>query len=202
MKIKLPEKYLKIWKSAKPILDKGRIGDTIHCQQTAELVFNYISENKKGDADVLIPVAMMHDIGHAAISPQHMRYVTGPEKLPGGKLVHMLAGAKIADDILKSIKYPASKRKEIVDIISMHDFDQLKGADTDKIYNTLNKKLFHDLDSLDRFSKKRFKFVMELYRCGSQKAVELLLKETKFFLPEVKALAKQRLWTTKKQFSL
>jgi len=197
MKIKIPKKYQKIWRLAEPILNNGRKGDTVHCKQTAELVFNYIGENKKGDPDVLIPVAMMHDIGHAAISPQHMKYVTGPEKLPGGKLVHMLAGAKIADDILKSIKYPASKRKEIVDIISMHDFDQLKGIDLDKVYNTLNKKLFHDLDSLDRFSKKRFEFVMKLYHCGPQKAIELLLRETRFFLPEIEEKAKKMLQNLK-----
>ncbi len=193
MKIKIPQKYHKIWKLAEPILNKGRKGDVVHCKQTAELVFNYIGENKKGDPDVLIPVAMMHDIGHAAILPQHMKYVTGPEKLPGSKLVHMLAGAKIADDILKNIKYPPTETKEIVEIISMHDFDQLKGVNLDKTYNTLNKKLFHDLDSLDRFSKKRFKFVIELYRCSPQEATTLLLKETRFFLPEIEQQAKATL---------
>ena len=197
MKINIPKKYLRIWQKAKPILEKGRRGDTVHCQQTAELVFNYISENKKGDPDVLVPVAMMHDIGHAAILPQHMKYVTGPEKLPGGKLVHMLAGAKIANDILKNIKYPPTKTKEIVEIISMHDFDQLRGVNLDKTYNTLNKKLFHDLDSLDRFSKKRIEFAMALYHCGFQEAVKLLLNVTKFFLPEIEEKAKKMLQNLK-----
>jgi predicted HD phosphohydrolase len=82
VKIKVPPKYLKIWKKAEKILDKGRKGDKIHCKQTAELVWNYINQYKKGDLDVLIPVAMMHDIGHAAILPQHMKYITGPKKLP------------------------------------------------------------------------------------------------------------------------
>ncbi|MFA4834173.1 MAG: HD domain-containing protein [Patescibacteria group bacterium] len=193
MKIKMPKKYLKIWQKAKPILEKGKEGDTVHCRQTAELVLNYIGENKKGDPDVLVPVAMMHDIGHAAILPQHIKYVTGPEKFPGGKLVHMLAGAKIADDILKSVKYPPARRKEVVEIISMHDFDQLKDPNFAKAYDTLNKKLFHDLDSLDRFSKKRFESIMKLYRCGPQEAIGLLLKETKFFLPEIEAKAKEML---------
>jgi len=193
MKIKIPKKYQKIWKLTEPVLKKGRKNDVVHCKQTAELVFNYVNKNKKGDADVLIPVAMMHDIGHAAILPQHMKYVTGPEKLSGGKLVHMLAGTKIADKILRNVKYPANKREEIIDIISMHDFDQIKGVDVNKTYNTLNKKLFHDLDGLDRFSKKRFKFVMELYHCGPAKAVSLLMKGTRFFLPEIEEEAKKML---------
>lgn len=193
MKIKVPKKYLKIWRRAEKILNKGRVGDTIHCKQTAELAFNYVNQNKKGDPDVLIPVAMMHDIGHAAILPQHMEYVTGPKKLPNGKLVHMLAGAKIADDVLKQARYPINKRKEIVEIIAMHDFDQMEGTDLDRTYNTLNKKLFHDLDSLDRFTKTRMETTMKLYRCGPDKAIRLLLKLTRFFLPEVGEEAKKML---------
>lgn len=198
MKIKIPQKYQKIWKLAEPILKRGRKGDVLHCKQTAEMVFNYLFQYKKGDPDVLIPVAMMHDIGHAAILPKHMKYVTGPEKLPGGKLVHMLAGAKIANDILRKINYSVKKKKEVVEIISMHDFDQLKGIETNKIYNTLNKKLFHDLDSLDRFSLRRFKFIVTLYKCEPEKAENLLLSETKFFLREIKEIAENRLKRLKK----
>lgn len=193
MKIKVPEKYLKIWREAEPILKKGRVGDVIHCRQTAELIFNYLSQTKKGDPDVLIPTGMLHDVGHAVILPEHMKYVTGPEKLPGGKLVHMIAGAKIANDILKSVRYPTNKRKEIVEIIGIHDFDQIKDIDVSKVYNTLDKKLFHDLDSLDRFSKERFDFIMKLYKCGPKKATQLLLKETKFFFFEIEEIAKQML---------
>jgi len=67
MKIEnLPEKYEKIWKKALPILKKGRPGDDVHAKETVKLVLSY-QGNIKHDKDVIIPVAMMHDIGHALL---------------------------------------------------------------------------------------------------------------------------------------
>lgn len=105
----------------------------------------------------------MHDVGHSAILPEHFRYVTGPEKIKNGKLAHMLVGAKIARDILAAVKYDAKQSKEIIDIISTHDFDQLENVDLAKAYNTKNKKTFHDFDSLDRYTETRLEAIKALY---------------------------------------
>ncbi|HBB37344.1 MAG: hypothetical protein UX02_C0001G0241 [Candidatus Moranbacteria bacterium GW2011_GWC1_45_18] len=154
MKIEnLPEKYEKIWKKALPILKKGRPGDDVHAKETVKLVLSY-QGNIKHDKDVIIPVAMMHDIGHALLLPEHFAYVTGPKKIVNAKLVHMLAGAKIAKDILDSVGYDKKKTKEVVDIITINDFDQLKDVEWKKVYDTPNKKFFHDMDALADIRKR------------------------------------------------
>ena len=143
-----------IWRICEPILKTGRPGDDKHAAASVRFILEYRGA-LKFDRDVLIPVAMMHDIGHSAILPKHMKLVTGVVKLPNAKLVHMLAGAKIAEDLLRQTKYPKKIREEIVEIISTHDYDQMEGVDITTAYDTENKRVWHDIDSLDRFDPKR-----------------------------------------------
>ncbi|HLM83864.1 MAG TPA: hypothetical protein VK254_01470 [Candidatus Bathyarchaeia archaeon] len=193
MKInELPEKYNKLWRKCQPVLKQGRHGDIDHAKEVTVLVLNY--QGKLAiDKDVLVPVAMMHDIGHAAILPEHFFMITGPKKLVNGKLVHMLAGAKIAGDLLQSVSYNKAKAAEIVDIISMHDSDQLKNVDIQEVYNTVNKKFFHDVDSLDRYTKKRLEKARKVWT--NKKEIERILKKflNLFFFDEFRQIAEKRI---------
>jgi HD superfamily phosphodiesterase len=193
MEIKnLPEKYQAIWEKSLPLLKVGRPGDDEHAKEVAELILNYQGKLVL-DKDILLPVAIMHDIGHAAILPEHFKYITGPEKIENGKLVHMLAGAKIAQDILQSLDYNPEKISEIVEIISMHDSDQLKGADVAKIYDTENKKIFHDIDSFDRYNERRIKSFANIYKDRSELVAMLNQLSDNFFYDEFKKIAKEKI---------
>jgi len=186
----LPAEYETLWSLCAPLLQKGRLDDEGHAKETTEFVLNYKGD-LKFDPEVIIPVAMMHDIGHSAILPEHFKYVTGGQKIANGKLAHMLAGAKIANDLLQDINYNPDKIKEIVDIISIHDWDQLDVPNAAAIYDTDNKKLFHDIDVLDRFNQAR----LEKYKISYQKEdLQKLIKQQLdvFFYPEFKKIAEER----------
>lgn len=188
----LPKKYASVWKKCLPLLKKGRPGDLGHAEETVKLILEY-NGRIKINKDVLVPVAMMHDIGHFLILPKHFKYITGFHKIANGKLVHMLVGAKIANDILSDLKYDEKKKNEIVDIVSMHDFDQLKGVDYKKAYNTVNKRFFHDMDSLDRYTEKR---LQSLYTINKEREKSLILLQeflNLFFYDEFKKRAEKRL---------
>lgn len=192
----LPLKYKKIWKKCLPLFAQGRPGDGTHAKEVVNLILNYKGKLKI-DKDILIPVAMMHDIGHAAILPYHFRYITGPEKIENGKLVHMLVGAKIAQDVLQSVKYDNEATREIVDIISMHDTDQLKVSDWKKSYTTTNKKIFHDIDALDRYNKRRMRDAALMYP-DRNKFLKLLENfAQQFFYEEFKNIAENNLMKLK-----
>lgn len=185
----LPKKYEKIWGKCQSLLRKGRVGDLEHAADVVGLILNYKGKIKI-DKDILIPVAMMHDIGHSAILPEHFRFITGEDKISNGKLVHMLAGAKIAQDILSSVQYPKNKSNEIVEIISVHDADQLTGINVKEIYNTTNRKFFHDIDSLDRYNEERMRKFLKYFK-DKNKLTKLLEENLKsFFYPEFRDLAK------------
>ena len=143
---KMPERFLALWEKCLPIFEECRPGDVEHALAGVDFIINYRG-NLKLDFDVLIPMAIMHDIGHSAILPEHFSYITGTKRIKNAKLVHMLTGAKIARIVLTSINYDAKKTAEIVDIISMHDADQLEEFSLEEVYNTENKRAFHDLIS-------------------------------------------------------
>ena len=188
------KKFLPLWRSAQTLLKKGAPSDLVHAEEVINFLLSYKGKIKM-DLDIFIPVAMMHDIGHSAILPEHFRYVTGQEKILNGKLVHMLAGAKIARDILKQIGYNPKKSAEIVDMISMHDFEQLEGLGGRALYNTVNKKIFHDIDSLDRFNNKRIKKLFSLN--PDKKRLKAYIKDQlkTFFYPEFQSIAAERFKT-------
>lgn len=200
MEIKnLPDKFQILWKKVVPLLKKGRPDDLEHAKEVVEFILEY-KGNFKLDYDIMIPMAMMHDIGHSAILPEHFKLVTGPEKIPNAKLVHMLIGAKIAHDILKSIKYDPEKIKEIVEMISVHDADQLDNIDLKKFYNTENKKIFHDIDAMDRYTETRFKNTFQLYK-DKNKMLTMLRDALKVFIyPEFKQEAERRMVELEKKF--
>lgn len=189
----LPAKYQPLWEECLPLLRLGRPGDDEHAAETVKLVLDY-QGRLEFDADVLIPVAMLHDIGHSAILPEHFKYITGQNKLVNGKLVHMLAGAKIAHDLLQKIGYDSEKAKEIVEIIALHDADQLKIEDWKSWYDTQNKKVFHDLDSLDRYTEKRLRSMVD----SGMYDMDEILKELSrlldnFLISEIKTAAEEQL---------
>jgi len=189
----LPEEYEVIWKKCSKVLEKGgRPGDLKHAQEIVRFILGY-QGNLRIDQSILIPVAMMHDIGHAAILPEHFKYITGPKKLINGKLVHMLAGAKIANDILAAVDYNQEKSREIVDIISIHDADQLKDASQEDFYDTENKKIFHDIDSLDRFTDERIRNFSSMYK--DPKEIKNLLEKSinNLFYEEFRQVARERM---------
>lgn len=190
----LPEKYKKIWQECIPLFKEGRPGDDLHAIETVEFILNYKGD-KRLDLDILIPVAMMHDIGHSAILSEHFKYITGTEKLINSKLVHMLIGAKIAKTILNSVSYDKKKIAEIVNIISVHDWDQLNKVDVKKVYDTENKKIFHDIDVMDRFSEERIEvFIKKMEGMDREKLMRLLKPSLDtFFYTEFREIAKKKM---------
>jgi HD superfamily phosphodiesterase len=194
MKIKdLPQRYEAIWKKCIPLFLEGRDGDDKHAAEVVEFILRY-SENNKIDLDVFVPVAMMHDIGHSAILPEHFKYLTGGEKIVNGKIVHMLTGAKIAKKILESCNYNPEKTGEIVEIISTHDGDQIKEWNLEETYNTETKRLFHDIDCLDRYSSERIEKAKKFFNNDTEKILNLLRDGLdSFFTPEIEKIAKDNM---------
>lgn len=200
MEIKnLSQQYWELWNQCQSILRQGRQGDDAHAAEVAESIIDY-NHRHPVDLAALIPVAILHDIGHSAILPEHFKYITGGEKLVNSKLVHMLAGAKIAKNILQSLNYDPQKTDEIVEIISIHDADQLKDVDLMKVYNTDNKKIFHDLDRLDSYNPERLK-KLDFSFPDKNKMLSLLEKNLDtFFNQEIKKTAVERLKIIKNNY--
>ncbi|MFC1723553.1 HD domain-containing protein [Nanoarchaeota archaeon] len=166
---RLDEDVKKVYDEALPYLEQGRAGDVEHVHDVMGELLDYKSDSAELDLRVLLPVAILHDIGHAAILEEHFKYLTGTDRLQNGKLVHMLTGAKIAKDILARAGYDPELSEQIVDIVAMHDADQVEGMG-EEMFDTEAKKVFHDIDRLCIFNKGRFEKLIAKY--GNKDKVE------------------------------
>lgn len=193
--INIPEKYHKIWEETVPYLKNCRKGDLEHCQKTAENVFQ-MGKDKGWNLDILIPVAMLHDVGHAAILPQHFYLISGPKKAPNAKFVHMLTGAKIANDVLEAVNYSLEEIKIITEIIAIHD------SKDKSLFDSFEKKTFHDIDRLDRFSPDILDITSKEFGLSKEETLDLLEKE---LIPDIisddfRLLAQEKLADLKKEY--
>lgn len=194
-KINIPEKYYEIWIKALPYLKKCRTGELEHSKEIAEEIFK-LSKNKKIDLDFLIPVAILHDVGHSMILPEHFKYITGPKKEENSKLVHMLIGAKIAHDILKKINYSNEKIKKIVEFIRIHD------KKDKSLFKSKEEKIFYDLDRLDRLTDKGFKIAENEFGLKRKEVIEMFEKHVLngLILKENIKIAEERIKNLKEKY--
>ncbi len=65
----------------------------------------------------------------------------------------------------------------------------------EKIYDTENKKIFHDIDCLDRYTSERIEEFKKMFNNNKDKILELLKKALSgFILLEFKKIAKKKEW--------
>ncbi len=141
--------FKKIWKAALPYNDFR--DDKGH----AEIVTKYATELlKKSDADpdVVIPSAIMHDIGWSQLTTEEIFVIFDKEQRklrePEVRKKHQDEGVKIARKILNDLNYDQEKTKHVLEIISEHD--------TREGFYSREDGIMRDADKLWRYSKTGF----------------------------------------------
>src|SRR3990172_9553672 len=117
----MKKKYLKIFLLASPFYLKGRSADKLHHLVVAKMMEAILKENPKLDSDVMMAVALLHDIGYAKI-PKHKIGSFWAKKV---KKDHMRIGAELAQDILGRINFRQGKIERVCEIIATHDNPEL-----------------------------------------------------------------------------
>lgn len=136
------EIFKKIWELALPYQDKR--DDAGH----AEIVTNFailLCELEKASDDIIVPAAILHDIGWSQMPEGERFLIFDKNKTPEAerkvRIRHQEDGSKLANEILTSISYPKDLSEQIIEIISQHDtrdgfFSQEDGLmrDADKLW--------------------------------------------------------------------
>jgi HD superfamily phosphodiesterase len=136
--------HQKIFEKAKPFLRTRK--NLIHTRIALRYALRLL-QSEKGDEDVVIPAALLHDVGWKKIPANLQLTAFGPSPTnPKLTRVHEVEGAKIAEAILKDLQYPSQKIKEICRII--------RGHDTRKRPISRNDRIVKDADKLWRYSRK------------------------------------------------
>jgi putative nucleotidyltransferase with HDIG domain len=144
--------YRKIFELATPFLKKARPEDVLHTKVVVSLMKEIVEgEGLEREADVLIPAAILHDIGWSQISEEDK-----VKRSPEARFKHMREGVKIARKILGRLDYSQPKIKRVCQLISIHDNQYVELPVKDE----LAKRLI-EADNLWILSKEAFDYYCE-----------------------------------------
>ena len=188
---KLPHKYRQLWLKCLPLLKGARKGDINHTSEMVDFLLNN-ERQFNFDLDILIPLAMLHDIHHSAILEEHFKNVRLEERMPNGQTMKLSASAKVAEDLLNEVGYGKDKILEILDIITTHDKSRVDDAEAGMLYNTQNKKAFHDVDIIARCNKTRIKKLKKICQ-DRRELIKVMQSQIKLiFNDKLRHIAEQR----------
>lgn len=184
--------YKKLLDKALPYYEKGRPGDVEHVKWLYKVVPKFA---KDLDLDILMAVVILHDVGYSKVPKNSNPYNLDIRKL------HCDEGAKIANKILKELKYEENKINEITRLILKHDnwafgdnfsdepylrffnnFDFMwmaseKGFDIVRKFKNMNKKEFYE--QIKKFQEKNKEIGMKWYTKEIEDYYEKLMNERK-----------------------
>lgn len=142
----MKDKYSKIWDLALPYLEQGTMKDFIchtkHVVKSMELLV----ANEGGDEDILIPAAILHDVGFSKIDKKLQSSKKLEEKREAQRQ-HLVLAKDIIQDILEKVGYAREDINKIIEIVEVHKFHDPK---------ELEKQLLIDADNLSDVWKEQF----------------------------------------------
>ena len=135
-----------MWKSAFPYLKKGeRKNFVIHTKGVIQAM-ELLLLQEKGNKDILIPAAILHDIGWYSV-PVYLQKSKEAKKQKKALELHIKNAPPIIKKILKKAGYEEIKIKKIINIVTAHKFKNPK---------KLDKQLLIDADTLSDIFKEQF----------------------------------------------
>lgn len=195
----MKEIHKKIWKLALPYQDMR--DDKGHVKTVLDFALQLL-KCESADADVVIPAAILHDIGWSQMTEkERMGPVSGivsEEKEKTLRCKHEKLGAKIAGKILREVKYDRKLIKEITSIIDGHD--------TRKGFISKNDGIVRDADKLWRFSKKGMMTDIKRRKHSPSDSIKLyknqMISPNYFYSKTAQKIALTELQKRKKEFHL
>ena len=165
------EKYQNIWKIAVKYLGMGIKKDYVLHTEGVVMAMKQILQKEKGNPDILIPAAMLHDVGWSRVPKSYQRSNKKNEKLKAMHF-HIEYAPEIINKILQSLDYDHAEIEEIVDIVKSHKFCTPK---------KLNKKLLIDADQLSDAYKKQFNSDIKAYNTTAEKLHNFRIRDNNFY---------------------
>lgn len=191
------EEFQKIWEAALPFQDKR--DDVGHAEIVTKFAIK-LCESEQANCDVVIPAAILHDIGWSQLSEKE-KFLIFNEKASRSDLLnarfrHQEEGIKLAREILNKVNYPSDLSEKIIEIVSQHD--------TRKDFLSKEDGIMRDADKLWRFCRvgfdadiRRRKIAFDDYYNRMERKIE---EEDFFFSELAKSLAREELFKRKQEF--
>ncbi len=138
--------YVEMLRKATLFLKKGKKKDFVKHTKWVVKSMEMLLKKERGDEDILIPAAILHDTGWSKV-PLSLQKIMRGSKAKKALELHLKYCPPIAKEILSSLKYDKAKIKEIIGVMLAHKF---------KNPRNLNKRLLIDADTLSDTFKEPF----------------------------------------------
>jgi hypothetical protein len=156
------KKYQNVWKKAEPLLKKAKKKDFVIHSRMVTRAMEEIIAGEGGDPDILIPAAMLHDVGWSDV-PLELQFAKDKDKSHEALVQHIEKAPPIIRKILGELKYSDENISRIIDIVIAHssdpkDKDKQMLIDADTLSDTYKESFYSDVESYNSTPEKTWKF--------------------------------------------
>jgi len=180
--------YFRIFEKAKPLLKKGHRKDFLSHTEWVVKSMQLLLKKEKGDESILIPAAILHDVGWAKV-PEKLQTARDKNSQKKALELHLKYGSLMAKKILTDLAYPENKIRKIVSVILSHKF---------KNPHDQNKRLLIDADGLSDVFKEPFYQDVKQYKTTAKQNYDIR-KKNKFYTLTAKTIFNRQLVDRKKE---
>lgn len=174
-------KYEKIWDLALPYLKKGIRKDFVTHTRGVVTAMEMLLAKESGDPSVLIPAAMLHDVGWAKVAPWQQKNWQNVQERIQGERQHLAYAPEIIREILFKAGCGGYLIEQVIDIVLAHKFQNPKQHD---------KQLLIDADNLSDILKEPFYADIKAYDVSPWQHLAFRKKNT-FYTSTAAELFKQ-----------
>jgi HD superfamily phosphodiesterase len=142
----MKEVHKKVWRLAMPYLSKGEAKDYVAHTKGVVKSMEFLLKHEKGDGDILIPAAILHDVGWSKVPPKLQRSSRRQDRIKALRL-HIKYAPPIIERILEEAGYDKEKIRKVIMIVASHKFSSPR---------SLDKRLLIDADAMSDALKGQF----------------------------------------------
>lgn len=148
----MKNKFEKIWELAIPYLELGMMKDFVIHTEGVVRAMEILIDGEGGDENILIPAAILHDVGFSKVS-EDLQTNADLEKKREAQRQHLILAGDIVQEILEEVDYTQNDIDRIKDIVAAHkfqdpaEFEKRMLIDADNLSDTFPEQFLSDTKS-------------------------------------------------------
>jgi len=152
MQLQLNSKHKLTWEKVKPLMVQLKKKDYVLHVQLVTRAMQALILKEGGNEDILIPAALLHDIGWSEVSEKLQLASDKEEKLEAERQ-HLSKASPIIRTILSNLNYKKDLIEQIIDVVLSHKFakpqkkEQQLLIDADTLSDTYKEAFYSDIKS-------------------------------------------------------
>jgi len=157
------KKHQEIWNCVKPLMKKVKKKDYVLHVKMVIRAMEEIIAGEGGNVDILIPAAILHDVGWSEVTEKLQ--LTDDKKLKHEAGVqHIRRAPLIIRRILGKLNYDQNTIERVIEIVVAHKFTDPEEKekrlliDADTLSDTYKESFYSDVESYNSTSEKTYKF--------------------------------------------